>query len=322
MATFTKLPGFIEHLAEGVHNLGTGALTLALSNTAPGSEGTPPTGATTTCILANVTQISYTNCSSRVLTTSSSAQSAGTYSLVVNDLTLTASGGTVGPFRYVYVYNDTPTSPADPLIGYYDYGSSITLTGTNAGLAYGRKLVAGSGSFALSGTAAGLVAARKLTAGNGAFVLTGTAAGLKTARKLVAGNGAFALAGQDVTLTYTPVSGADYTLAADSAAFTLTGTAAALSRTYALVVASASFALAGDDVGFVHVRLWADTAAPTGTWADVSVVAAGWTGVGQATGTWANDNDAAFDGGIFDAEAFDTDGTRWSNDAQPIAAWA
>lgn len=130
MATFTKLNGFVEHVAEGVHNLGTGALTLALSNTAPGSESSPPTASTANCILANVTQISYTNCSSRVLTTSASAQTGGTYALTVNDLTLTASGGSVGPFRYIYVYNDTPTSPADPLIGYYDYGSSITLADT------------------------------------------------------------------------------------------------------------------------------------------------------------------------------------------------
>lgn len=99
---------------------------VALSNTAPGSEGTPPTGATTACVLANVTQISYSNCSSRNITTSASAQSSGTYKLTLTDLVLTASG-TVGPFRYVYIYNDTPTSPADPLIAYYDYGSSITL---------------------------------------------------------------------------------------------------------------------------------------------------------------------------------------------------
>lgn len=128
MATFNKLNGFVEHLAEKVHNLGSDTLTVALSNTAPGSESTPPTGATTACILANVTQITYTNCSSRAITTSSSAQSSGTYKLVLNDLTLTASGGTVGPFRYVYIYNDTAAS--DQLIGYYDYGSSITLNDT------------------------------------------------------------------------------------------------------------------------------------------------------------------------------------------------
>jgi hypothetical protein len=130
MASFTKLNGFVEHVAEGVHNLGSDTLTIALSNTAPGSESTPPTGATSDCVLANITQISYTNCSSRVITTSASAQTSGTYKLTLADLTLTASGGTVGAFRYVYIYNDTPTSPADPLIGYYDYGSSITLNDT------------------------------------------------------------------------------------------------------------------------------------------------------------------------------------------------
>ena len=130
MASFNKLNGFVEHLAEKVHNLGSDQLAVALTNTAPASESTPPTGATGTNVLANLTQITYTNCSTRNLTTSSSAQTSGTYRLIVNDLTLTASGGTVGPLRYIYAYNDTPTSPADPLIGYYDYGSSITLADT------------------------------------------------------------------------------------------------------------------------------------------------------------------------------------------------
>lgn len=127
MASFNKLNGFVEHLSEGTHNLGSNQLAVALSNTAPGSEGTPPTGSTAACVLANVTQVSYTNLSSRNITTSSSAQSSGTYKLVLTDLVLTSTGGSTGPFRYVYVYNDTATSPADALIGYYDYGSSITL---------------------------------------------------------------------------------------------------------------------------------------------------------------------------------------------------
>lgn len=127
MATFNKINGFVEHLSEGVHDLGTDQLVVALSNTAPASETPDPTVNTADAILANVTQITYTNLSSRNITTSASAQSGGTYKLTLTDLTLTASGGSVGPFRYVYIYNDTPTSPADPLIGYYDYGSSITL---------------------------------------------------------------------------------------------------------------------------------------------------------------------------------------------------
>jgi hypothetical protein len=141
MASFTKLNGFVEHLAEKVHNLGADAITVALSNTAPGSESTPPTGSTAACVLANVTQISYTNLSSRVVTISASSQSSGTYSAVATDLVLTASGA-VGPFRYVYIYNDTPTSPADPLIGYYDYGSSISLaTGETFTIDFGTELL-------------------------------------------------------------------------------------------------------------------------------------------------------------------------------------
>ena len=126
MAVFNKLNGFVEHLSEGVHNLGSDQLVLALSNVAPSSETTPPSSTTAGCILANVTEISYTGLSTRDLTTTSSAQASGTYRLVVDDLTL-SSTGTVGPFRYIYLYNTTPTSPADPLIGYFDYGANLTL---------------------------------------------------------------------------------------------------------------------------------------------------------------------------------------------------
>ena len=117
MATFVKFEPFVEHLAEGVHNLQTGAITVALSATAP---------TTSWATLSQVTQISYTNLSSRLCTVASSAQTAGTYKLTINDLVLTASGA-VATFRYVILYNDTPTSPADPLIGYYDYGQDVTL---------------------------------------------------------------------------------------------------------------------------------------------------------------------------------------------------
>lgn len=118
MATFNKFNAFVEHVAEKVHNLGSDQLVVALTNSAPTASNS---------VLADITQITYTNLSSRNITTSTSSQTSGLYKLVVNDLTLTASGGSVGPFRYIVVYNDTPTSPADPLIGYYDYGSSLTL---------------------------------------------------------------------------------------------------------------------------------------------------------------------------------------------------
>jgi hypothetical protein len=125
MATYVKINDWAENMVEVV-NQGSDQFVVALSNTAPGSESTPPTG-DGAGVLANVTQAAYTNCSSRNITTTSSTQTSGTYKLVLADLTLTASGGTVGPFRYVYVYSDTPSSPADPLAAYYDYASSITL---------------------------------------------------------------------------------------------------------------------------------------------------------------------------------------------------
>lgn len=120
MATYNKFQAFVEHEAEKVHNLGTDALTVALC----AAVNAP---VATNSVLADLTQISYTNLSARVLTISSSAQTSGTYKLVIADLVLTASGGSVAPFRYVIIYNDTPTSPADPLIGYYDYTSDLTL---------------------------------------------------------------------------------------------------------------------------------------------------------------------------------------------------
>lgn len=115
MATFNKFNSFTEALAEKVHNLGSDSLVVALTNTAPVATNTQ---------LSNITQISYTNLSSRALTTASSSQTSGTYSLVLNDLTLTASGA-VGPFQYVVIYNDTATN--DELIGWYDHGSAVTL---------------------------------------------------------------------------------------------------------------------------------------------------------------------------------------------------
>jgi len=118
MATYNKFNSFVEALAEKVHNLGSDTLTVALCATA----NAPVAGNTQ---LSNLTQISYTNLSSRVLTTSASAQTSGTYKLTIADLVLTASGGSVASFQYVVIYNDTATN--DELICWFDYGSAVTL---------------------------------------------------------------------------------------------------------------------------------------------------------------------------------------------------
>jgi hypothetical protein len=116
MAVFNKFDSFVEAVAEKVHNLGSDQLTIALTNTAPVAGNS---------LLANITEITYTNLSTRNLTTSASSQTGGLYKLVVNDITLTSTGGSTGPFRYVVVYNST--AAGGPLIGFFDYGSSITL---------------------------------------------------------------------------------------------------------------------------------------------------------------------------------------------------
>ncbi len=119
MATYNKFNGFVADIANKVHNLGSDTLTVALTNSAPVATNT---------VLSNITEISYTNCSTRAISTISSTQSSGTYSLKLTDLVLTASG-TVGPFQYIVIYNDTAAS--DQLICWYNYGSAVTLANTD-----------------------------------------------------------------------------------------------------------------------------------------------------------------------------------------------
>ena len=119
-SSWNKHDQFVEDLANGVHNLGSDTLTVALCAAA----NAPVAG---NSVLADLTEVSYTYCSSRDLTTTSVTQTSGTLKAIFADLTLTASGGAIGPFRYVVIYNNTPTSPADPLIGWLDYGADVTV---------------------------------------------------------------------------------------------------------------------------------------------------------------------------------------------------
>jgi len=119
MAAFTKFESFVEVLAEGGHNLGADTLEIALTNAA-----NPPVVGDD--VLADLTQISYTNLTAdRTLTVSDSSQTGGVYKLTITDKVLAASGGSVAAFRYVVIFNQDAAS--DELIGFYDYGSEITL---------------------------------------------------------------------------------------------------------------------------------------------------------------------------------------------------
>lgn len=126
MAVFNKFQDFVERLGQGVHDFrSTGhVLKVYLSNTTP--------SASTHAVKADLPEISAGNgyTAGGASISNNWTESGGTASLTGTDVSWTASGGTIGPFRYAVLYNDTPTSPADPLIGWWDYGSSITL---NAG---------------------------------------------------------------------------------------------------------------------------------------------------------------------------------------------
>lgn len=122
MASFVKFHCFVEDLAEKVHNLGSDTIKAMLTNTAPVAGNTVKT---------DITEISAGNgyaAGGVTLTLVSSAQSGGTHKLVLADGTITASGGAIGPWRYVVLYNDT--AAGKELIGWLDYGSSVSL---NAG---------------------------------------------------------------------------------------------------------------------------------------------------------------------------------------------
>lgn len=144
MATFTFFQQFKENMGKGVHDFTSDAtctLTCALVNNANGVS------VSADAVLADITQIAYTNLSSRVITGVTSEHASGTAPVTANDLVLSASGGAVAAFRYIVVYDDDPTSPTDPLIGYLDYGSDLTLAdGESLTLDFGAN-----GLFTISG---------------------------------------------------------------------------------------------------------------------------------------------------------------------------
>ena len=119
MATFTKFQSFVEAVAEKKHNLGADTLKVMLTLTAPVNTNT---------VKADLTEIAAGNgytAGGTATTISSSAQTSGTYKLVCTDVVFTASGGAIANCRYAVLYNDTATN--DELIGFWDYGSTLTI---------------------------------------------------------------------------------------------------------------------------------------------------------------------------------------------------
>lgn len=126
-STLTTFDDLAEQIGKAVHNFSTHTFKLVLC-----AAANAPVASNT--VLANLTQISngggYTGGAGGgyTLTGVGYTETSGTATLAITSpFTITASGGSVGPFRYLVIYNDTATSPADALVGWLDYGSDVTL---------------------------------------------------------------------------------------------------------------------------------------------------------------------------------------------------
>jgi hypothetical protein len=136
MATFNKFEEFVGELGKGTHQLHAAGhvLMVYLTNNTP--------SASLDAVKADLAGIAEQNGYAPADIQQDYTETDGTGTLTAVDHTFTASGGSFGPFRYTVIYNDTPTSPADPLVCWHDYGSSITvLTGETFKIDFGASLL-------------------------------------------------------------------------------------------------------------------------------------------------------------------------------------
>lgn len=118
-ASFNKFNTFVADVGNKVHNLGSDAIWIELTNSAPSAANT---------VIVDITDITAANgysAGGAVIGSTAYSQVSGTAKLTGNAVVYTASGGTIGPFRYSVLYNHT--AAGGPLIGWWDYGSSVTL---------------------------------------------------------------------------------------------------------------------------------------------------------------------------------------------------
>lgn len=120
MASYNKFNAFVENLLITKLDFDADVFKVMLTNVAP---------VATNSVKADLTEIAAGNgyTAGGTVTSVTHSRSGGTSKITGTDVVFTASGGTIGPFRYAVWYDDTPTSPADPLISWWDYGSSVTL---------------------------------------------------------------------------------------------------------------------------------------------------------------------------------------------------
>lgn len=120
MATYNKFNVFTTDLSTKKHDLNADQLNVMLTLTAP---------VATNSVLADLTEIAAGNgyTAGGADTTNTGSGASGTYTVSGTAVTWTATGGAIANFRYVVLYNVTQTSPLKPLVGWWDYGSTLTL---------------------------------------------------------------------------------------------------------------------------------------------------------------------------------------------------
>ena len=121
-ATFNKFNDFVEQVLTGKHDFtATGHVyKVFLTNELPLAADTVKLD------MAEITT-TFMSPSGEVDIQNTLSETSGTATVAGTDVVWTASGGGFGPFRYVVLYNDSATSPTDALVGWWDYGSSITV---------------------------------------------------------------------------------------------------------------------------------------------------------------------------------------------------
>ena len=126
MVAFQYINDSVEDFANGVHDLDTDSIEVRLTNTAPGSETNNPLN-DGNGLAANLTEIAYTNLSTRSVTFASDGQTAGAYKSFFTDLVLTASGGAVADWRYIYLVNTGTVKKTNPILAMWDAGSTQSM---------------------------------------------------------------------------------------------------------------------------------------------------------------------------------------------------
>ena len=130
MATFNKFSDFVQQLLLGTHNLDLGGTSTGATVAVMKAYLTTAIPSATNSVKADVVEMppgqgNYSTGGADI--TNAVARTGGTAIVTAVDVVWTGTGTGFGPFRYVVLYNDTPTSPADPLVGYYDYGSNVSV---------------------------------------------------------------------------------------------------------------------------------------------------------------------------------------------------